>query len=279
MKAVKVYNNSAVSAVKPDGREVILTGSGIGFSKRPGDTIDEQKIEKTYYIQSELQTKFLQLLKDASPDAVRVAEDILEYARDGGQELKDQLLLSLIDHICFAIERYEQGIELPYLMLAETKMLYPREFKIGEWALRQIEFRCGVELPYYEAGYIALQLASASMSREMTYNTLKFVKGCTDIIRDAYNAELDPDNIDTIRLTTHLKFLAQRIFQRFQWEGDNMESLHEIFLNKHRKNKECIERLREYVQNEFDYHLNSQEEVYLLVHLSKIFYGEKEGDV
>ena len=85
----------------------------------------------------------------------------------GGLELKDQLLLSLIDHICFAIERYEQGIELPYLMLAETKMLYPREFKIGEWAVRQIEFRCGVRLPYYEAGYIALQLASASMSREM----------------------------------------------------------------------------------------------------------------
>ena len=145
MEAVKVYNNSAVSAVKPDGREVILTGSGIGFSKRPGDTIDERKIEKTYYIQSELQTKFLQLLKDASPDAVRVAEDILEHARAGGLELKDQLLLSLIDHICFAIERYEQGIELPYLMLAETKMLYPREFKIGEWAVRQIEFACKLQ--------------------------------------------------------------------------------------------------------------------------------------
>ena len=47
MEAIKVYNNSAVSSVKPDGREVILTGSGIGFSKRPGDTIDERKIEKT----------------------------------------------------------------------------------------------------------------------------------------------------------------------------------------------------------------------------------------
>lgn len=113
----------------------------------------------------------------------------------------------------------------------------------------------------------------------MTYNTLMFTKGCMDIIRDTYSAELDPDSIDTVRLTTHLKFLAQRIFQRFQWTGDNMESLHEMLLKKHRKNKECIKRLKEYIQKEFDYKLNSQEEVYLLVHLSKIFYGEKEGDV
>ena len=28
MEAVKVYNNNAVSAVKPDGREVVLVGAG-----------------------------------------------------------------------------------------------------------------------------------------------------------------------------------------------------------------------------------------------------------
>lgn len=272
MEALRVYNNSAVSAVKPDGREVVLIGSGIGFSKKPGDIIDERKIEKTYYIQSELQTKFLQLLKDASPEAVRAAEDILEHARVSGLELKDQLLLSLIDHICFAIERYEQGIDLPYLMLAETRLLYPKEFETGRWALEQIEFCCGVRLPDYEAGYIALQLASASMNREITYNTLKFAKGCMDIIRDTYGVELDPAQIDTMRLTTHLKFLAQRIFQQAQWVDDNMEGLHEMLLKKHPKNRECMERLKEYIRDNFNYTLNSQEEVYLLVHLSKIFY-------
>lgn len=156
MEAVKVYNNNAVSAVKPDGREVVLVGAGIGFSKRPGDVIDERKAEKIYYIQSEFQTKFLQLMKDASPEAVQAAEEILKYAREKGLELKDQLLISLIDHICFAIERYEQGIDLPYLMLAETRLLYPKEFDAGKWALKRIELRCGVRLPDYEAGYIAL---------------------------------------------------------------------------------------------------------------------------
>ena len=114
MKAVKVYSNNSISMVFPDGREAVLIGSGIGFGKRPGDEIDARRIEKTYYIQDELQTKFLQLLKDTRPETVQVSEDILEHARQCGLELKNQLIISLTDHISFAIERYAQGIELPY---------------------------------------------------------------------------------------------------------------------------------------------------------------------
>jgi len=272
MKAVKVYNNSAVSLVMPDGREAVAIGSGIGFNKRPGDTVDERKIEKIYYVQDELQTRFLQLLKDARPEALAAAEDILSHARECGLELKNQLILSLTDHISFAIERKEGGIELPYLMLSETRMLYQKEFEIGRWALERIREVCHVELPEYEAGYIALQLASSSMNRETAYNTLKLVKGSLDIIKDTYGVELDPDQIDTMRLTTHLKFLAQRIFTQVQWEDEGMEGLHQLLLMRHRKNRECISRLREYIRRSFNYTLNQQEEVYLMVHLSKIFY-------
>ena len=73
MVANKVYNNNAVATVYPDGREAVLVGSGIGFGRRPGDTIDEKKIQKIYFIQDDLQTRFLQLLKDARPDALQSA--------------------------------------------------------------------------------------------------------------------------------------------------------------------------------------------------------------
>ena len=273
MKAVKVYNNNAVSTVWPDGREAVIIGSGVGFHKKPGDTIDERRIEKVYYIQDDLQNRFLQLLKDARPEALRAAEEILKHARDSGLELKSQMILSLTDHISFAIERLEQGIELPCLMLNETKVLYAREYEVGCWALEKIEQLCGAAHPAYEAGYIALQQASTSMNREATYNTLKLVTGALDIIKDTYGVELDPDQIDTMRLTTHLKFLAQRIFSRVQWDDDGVEGLYQLLIRKHRKNQECIRRLQSYIKETFHYTLNPQEEVYLLVHLSKIFNG------
>ena len=270
MKANKVYNNNAVAVNWIDGTEAILVGSGIGFGKRPGDPIDESKIQKVYYIQDELQTRFLQLLRSARPEALQAAEDILTYARSQGLELKNQLILSLTDHICFALERLEQGITLPYLMLSETKLLYAREFEIGLWALERIRTLCDAELPRYEAGYIALQLASGEMNGDEVYDSLKLVGGVTEIIKEAYGIELNPDDLDTIRLTTHLKFLAQRILRRSQWSDDDMDTIFQMLLFRNPKNRDCLARITGYIRNQFSYELNHQEKVYLLIHLSKI---------
>ncbi len=270
MRANRVYNNNAVATVYPDGREAILVGNGIGFGRRPGDVIDEGKIQKVYFIQDELQTRFLHLLKDARPEALQAAEDILSYARAQNLELKNQLILSLTDHICFALERLEQGTVLPYLMLSETKLLYPKEFEIGRWALERIRLLCGAALPDYEAGYIALQLASAEMNGEEVYDSLKLVNGVMEIIKETYGIALNPDNLDTLRLTTHLKFLAQRILRRSQWNDDDMDSIYQMLLFRHAKNRDCIARITAYIRNHFSYELNHQEKVYLMIHLSKI---------
>ncbi len=277
MIAKKVFSNNAVATIDVDGREVILVGSGIGFGKHSGDVIDNHKIEKIYYVQDALQTRFLQLLKDTRPEALDAAEDILTYAQRCGMVLKDQLIISLTDHISFALERAEQGIELPYLMQSETKMLYPREFEIGRWALDKIREKCNIELPEYEAGYIALQLVSSEMNPEAVYNALKLVNGALEIIKDTYGVELNPDDIDTLRLTTHLKFLSQRIFCHAQWNDSEMDGIYQMLLLRHSKNRECIRRLSDYIRNKFSYELNHQEKAYLLIHLSKIFSQRREN--
>lgn len=271
MRANKVYNNNAAAVIYPDGREAIWVGTGIGFGRRPGDLLDRNKVQKIYYIQDAQQTRFLQLLKDARPEALNAAEEILDHARSQGLDLKDQLILSLTDHICFAMERAEQGTQLPYLMQSETRMLYPREFEIGLWALERIRELCHADLPEYEAGYIALHLASAAMnSDEDVYNGLRLVTGALEIIKDTYGIELAPDDFDTVRLTTHLKFLAQRILSRAQWNDDDMGGLYQMLLLLHKKNQECINRLTDYIRIHYSYELNHQEKLYLLVHLSKL---------
>ena len=251
MKANKVFNNNAVAVFWPDGREAILTGSGIGFGKRPGDAIDEKKIQKVYFIQDDLQSRFLQLLGDARPEALQAAEDIIAHARSQGMELKNQVILSLTDHICFALERLEQGITLPYLMLSETKLMYPRAYEVGLWALDRVRELCGAELPRYEAGYIALQLASSEMNGKEVYDALRLVSGVIEIIKNTYGIELNPDDLDTIRLTTHLKFLAQRILRHSQWNDDNMDGLYQMLLFRNARNRDCIAQITGYIRNHF----------------------------
>ena len=71
MQAVKVFNNNAVSVVMPDGREAILVGNGLGFGRRPGDVIDKSRVSKVYYVQNELQTKFLKMLDNVTPQVMQ----------------------------------------------------------------------------------------------------------------------------------------------------------------------------------------------------------------
>lgn len=50
MKIIKLFNNNIVATSTEDNREVIVQGPGIAFQKKISDLIDENKIEKRYFI-------------------------------------------------------------------------------------------------------------------------------------------------------------------------------------------------------------------------------------
>lgn len=270
MRAVKVFNNNAVSVVMPDGREAILVGNGLGFGCRPGSPIEKERVSKVYYVQNEMQTKFLKMLENVTPQVMQAAERISLAAESAGILLGNQATISLVDHISFALERARNGVLLPNLMLGETRTLYPQEYAVGQQALEIIRTYCGTRLPEDEAGYIALHLVTAAAGGEMAYDTLRFVKGVTDIIRDSYGCALEEKSLKNARLTTHLKFLAARILQHTPWQDADMEAMYEMLLRRDARNAACLQRINEYLRKEFCYELNHQEQAYLLIHLTKI---------
>lgn len=270
MRSIKIFNNNVVSVITPSGREAIVLGNGIGFHKRPGEDIDERKIQKVYYIQDEMQLKFLQMLQDVRPDVMDAAERIISLVEGAGCCMSSQATISLIDHISFAIERQHGGLALPNLLLNETKLLYRKEYELGRQALRVVEERCGVTLPEDEAGYIALHLIANSVDSNAAYDILKFVKGTLDIIKQTYGLTLDDENLDTMRLVTHLKFLAQRIFQKCVWMDEEEDELYDQLLSRSPQNQTCLRRLDAYCSGTFGYTLSQQEKFYLLIHLTKL---------
>lgn len=266
MRSIRIFSNNAVSVKMPDGREAVMLGKGIGFCKRPGDEIDEARAEKLFYLLDEVQAKFLKMLQDVRKDVIDAAVEIVALAEADGFVMSGQATMSLIDHISFALERQP----LPNLLLNETKMLYPKEYALGRQALDIIRDCCGVSLDEDEAGYIALHLIMLSEDRDTAYDTLKFVRGMLDIIKQTYGMTLEDDSLDKMRLITHLKFLAQRIFRRTPLEDENLDEMYGYLYSRNPKNAECLRRLDEYSSAEFGYALSPQEKFYLLIHLTKI---------
>ena len=65
MKIVKVINNNTVCVLDQKGKEQIMSGKGIGFGKKYGDTVDNTRIEKIYMItDSVLRKKLIESLED-----------------------------------------------------------------------------------------------------------------------------------------------------------------------------------------------------------------------
>lgn len=275
MKAIRVFSNNAVSTVMPDGREAILLGKGIGFHKHPGEEVDARHVEKVYYVQTEMQTKFLKILQDVEPNVMRAAEQVLAMAESEGFRMSNQATISLIDHISFSIERFKKNITLPNLLLNETQLLYQKEYKLGRKALGIIEACCGVRLPEDEAGYIALHLVTISVDRNAAYEYLQFIKGALDIVRETYNIALEQDSLATIRLTTHLKFLAQRIRQDSIWPEEDDEPMYRALLARDPRHKVCLERMEDFIRRITGHCINNQERFYILIHLTQLLrYGE-----
>ena len=86
----------------------------------------------------------------------------------------------------------------------------------------------------------------------------------------AAEAILAKAQAENLSLRTHLKFLAGRIFSGQVWEDDDSDEMYRLLLKANRKNKECLQRLTDYIQENFRYTINQQEAVYLLIHCNKI---------
>ena len=78
VKIVRVLNTNAVVSSDQEGRELIITGAGIGFKKKKGENLDEALADKTYYLESVDDSRRLQEVVNIR----RIFGDCKPYRKD-----------------------------------------------------------------------------------------------------------------------------------------------------------------------------------------------------
>ena len=172
----KVINNNVISTRDNKDRELIVMGKGIGFGKKKGDDVLEEKIEKRFVLDSKDEVgKLAELINLIPLDYLKVSVDIIEYAKSAmPKRLSPSIYFSLTDHINFALERMKAKMMFPNPLFNEVRNFYPSEYLVGEYALEQIENKIGIKLPKDEAASVALHLVNAEYNVEMS-ETMKTV--------------------------------------------------------------------------------------------------------
>jgi len=276
----KIYNNNVVLSKDEHGHEIVVMGKGIAFGRKPGDKIEDEKIEKTFtQIDRQMTSKLVSLLTEIPIDYFQLVEQIIQDAKIRlGKKLNDSLIITLTDHIFFAAKRIREGIIVKNGLLWETKRIYPEEFAIGKQALQQIEARYQVSLPEDEAAFIALHLINAQLGEELptVVEMTKIMKNILEIVRMHFMIKLDEDSLNYYRFITHLKFFTQRLVTEKLYSDDQDDELFQLVKKKYPETYRCTEKIRRYIQTEYNHSLTNEELLYFTVHLERLIHNSKD---
>ena len=272
LKILKVFNNNSVAAISDDLGDIILTGSGIGFQKKAGDLVDQTKIEKTYLFKDDQKKRFEQSIAEVPAVYYEIAHKIVSKAvKDLKVDFSGEIFIAISDHLSFAVKRKKENIYLPNIILNETKIIYKEEYKVGLWALNYIENKIGIRLDEDEAGYLALHLVNFSLSNNAN-NAMKIVtltKEVLNLIKKTMKVELEEDSIGYTRISTHLKFLAERIFRDDASSVVDTTSDIREMLKEDARLALCINRIVKLIKERYNYVLSPDEQTYLCIHIKK----------
>lgn len=276
MKVIKVINNNNLCVLDDSGREQIVSGKGIGFGKKYGDMVDPKQIQKTYLItDSELQKKMISMLREIPSEYMVFTNDMLEHIKKVyPSKLNESLLVTLSDHIAFAIERKKNGIEFSNPLIDSIKESYPHELSLGEYCVEQMRDRLGISMSEDEAGFIAMHIINARLDIKMSdvYDITKMINGCIEIAEYYYQEKFNKGSVYYERFLTHLKYLAQRLFQNKPLpqklsDDDVFFSMIKKTCSKHYKCALCIQ---EYILKTYKKNINDDELITLTIHLKKV---------
>lgn len=281
MRVVKVLNNSLILALDDAGHEVILMGKGIGFNKAIGYQLRKEDIEKVFTMKDKsLSNNIIRLASEIDSTFFELAKTIIDYAVEQYQmELMEHIYLSLTDHLSFVVKRMKKGIVIENFYIAEMKKFSPNEYQVGMFALQIMKEKLDLELPVDEAGNIAFHFMNAQHNNPYNANNriiTEIVKNILGIVK--YNLVLcyDEDSISYSRFTTHLRLFVQRLLTNCQLPVEQNDFLYEQIISNCKREYECVKKVGKYIFEKFHTTLTAPEELYLTIHIHRVFEENKQ---
>lgn len=271
MEIVKKINNNVAIAKDDKNRDLVVFGKGIGFPPMPYTLTDLNRIQRTFY---DIKSSYVALAVDLPEDLIMLAADIVELAQfELDCTLNPNLPFTLADHLHFAFERLEHGMELQNPLSYDVAHLYPREMELSRQAIELIEQRKEVRLPDCELTSLTLHLVNGELENSDMSATLKasrVIGDITEILERELDIVLDREAFNYSRFVMHIRYLIQRLEQGNQEEGAMDENMLKQFLFTYPDVSRCADRILKYLEDQWGWHCTKDEELFLVVHINRV---------
>lgn len=147
-KLIKVITNNVVKALDINGKEVILTGKGVGFHRSRGDIIAHNSIEHLFVMENDIEQKYYhELIMNTSPKIIDFANELIMYIQSQvNRKLNEHIHIALTDHITFLVRRCKMGIPLENPNVVETEIFYPKEACVAKEVVKRIRDTLNIDV-------------------------------------------------------------------------------------------------------------------------------------
>jgi beta-glucoside operon transcriptional antiterminator len=277
----QVLNNNVILVKDNQKQEKIIWGRGIGFNAHAGQNYSLKSNDKLFTAIPHDDDKWIDSFKELSSKVPReyfeLTEKVIQIAESEiDANFDSHLLISLADHIFFAVERFKLGLTLTNPMLLDLKRFFKNEYRVGLQAKDLIIQLADIPVSDDEAGFIAIHLVEHEIKHsdntDMNFsNILKISNDVSSIIKSIYGHEYSEDSLAASRLMTHLHYLLLKSKQKKVIHSSKVDiELLESLKRKHRRSTECLKQVVYYIEQNIDYKFTDSDKLYLLIHIVRI---------
>ncbi|MCD7929087.1 MAG: PRD domain-containing protein [Clostridiales bacterium] len=271
MQIVKKINNNVALAKDDNGQDVVVFGRGIGFPAMPYTLTDLSRIDRSFY---DIQSNHISLADSLPEDIIMLAADVVEMAQlEMDINLNPNLPFTLADHLNFALERVEQGVELSTPLSYDVAHLYPKETEMGRYAVELVRQRRGVELPECEIYNVTLHLIMGELENSNMHFTLlstQVIAEITAIVEQVLDIKLNTDGFNYSRFVMHIRYLIQRLEASQQEEGVMDESMIRQFQRTNPGIYRCSQKVLSHLEKTRGWVCSPDETLYLCMHIKRV---------
>lgn len=272
MRAIKKINNNVAVCVDGNGLELIAFGKGIGFQQMPYE-VSLEKIERTFYNVSE---KYIGLINELPIDIVEFTAKILDTIQNNlDYDLNSNFVLTLADHLAFAIERERKNIYVKMPLVYDMEQTYPKEMELSRYIIQKLDETLHVRLKRNELPGIAMAIASAKITddgniqKQNKKDSEELLEDICGIIEAQTKIRVNRKSFDYARFATHIQYLLDRIYNKQYMDTDNF-AIYPNLTEEFEEISFCVDKIIQYLDERLECEVTEEEKIYLILHVNRI---------
>lgn len=272
-KAKKALNNGVVLAQNEKGKECILIGKGLGFNLKENTIINDKEVLFQTFVLNEQTKNFSELIKSIDERIIPIVEEEIMYIQeDMNKSLNENIHVSLIDHIAFAIDRYNKGVEFTNPFNLDIRIIFAKEYMYAQRIIKRINDTFNVKLIEDETGIVAIHIHSALNNNDVAVDRKKviLIQETMNMICEEFNIEVREESLSYQRLLVHVHYAYERILQNKKIENNMMEYVFEHYSEYCQKLRNVLKK----IEVSYDIEICDAEISYLVLHLIRVL-GEE----